>query len=80
MLNYLEIVTAVSSVLLIKSGTEENLKKKEELWNFIRKENPKVWEILRHRLLGRMLHLPGKAGRAVIIGGYKVCQKIFGFN
>ena len=31
MLNFLEIVTAVSSVLLIKSGTKENLKKKNGL-------------------------------------------------
>ena len=80
MLNYLEIVTTVSSVLLIKSGTEENLQKKKELWDYIQKENPRVWKILRHRLMGRLLHLPGKGGRAVIIGGYKICQKIFGFN
>jgi len=80
MLNYLEIVTTVSSVLLTKSGTEENLKKKEELWAFIRQENPRVYRTLRHRLLGRLVHLKGRAGRAVIIGGYKISQKIFGFN
>ena len=80
MLNYLEIVTAVSSVLLIKSGTEENLQKKKDLWAFIEKENPRVFRTLRRRLMGRLLHLPGKAGRAVVIGVYKVCQGIFGFN
>ncbi|MBQ7183076.1 MAG: glycosyltransferase family 2 protein [Clostridia bacterium] len=80
MLNYLEIVTTVSSVLLTKSGTEENLKKKEDLWAFIQKENPQVYRILRHRLLGRLVHLKGKAGRAVVIFGYSVARKIFGFN
>ena len=80
MLNYLEIVTTVSSVLLTKSGTEENLQKKKDLWVYIQKENPRVYDTLRHRLLGRLMHLPGKGGRALTIGGYKVAQKIFGFN
>ena len=80
MLNYLEIVTTVSSVLLTKSGTEENLQKKKELWEFIEKENPKVYDTLRHRLMGRALHLPGKSGRDLTIGAYKIAQKIFGFN
>ncbi len=80
MLSYLEIVTTVSSVLLIKSGTEENLQKKKDLWAFIQKENPQVYRRLRRSLLGRLLHLPGRFGRAVTIGGYKICQKIFGFN
>ena len=80
MLNFLEIVTTVSSVLLTKSGTKENLQKKKELWAYIREENPQVYHRLRYGLLGRLLHLPGRTGRSVMIGGYKVCQKIFGFN
>ena len=80
MLNYLEIVTTVSSVLLTKSGTEENLQKKKELWAFIQKENPQVYRRLRYSLLGLLLHLPGRFGRGITIGGYKIAQKIFGFN
>lgn len=80
MLNFLEIVTTVSTVLLTKSGTEENLQKKAELWAFIQKENPRIYRRLRRSLLGGLLHLPGPGGRAVMIGGYKVCRKIFGFN
>ena len=33
MINYLEIITTVSSILLIRGGTEEHLQKKKELWN-----------------------------------------------
>ena len=80
MLNYLEIVTTASTVLLIKSGTEENLKKKDELWAFIEKENPRVYQTLRGRLTGRLVHLPGRAGRAVVLGAYRICRMIFGFN
>ena len=80
MLNFLEIVTTVSSVLLTKSGTEEALQKKEALWTYIEGENPKVYRELRHRLLGRLLHMPGRPGRAITLGGYKISRKIFGFN
>lgn len=80
MLNFLEIVTTVSSILLTKSGTEENLQKKKELWAYIQKENPRIYKRLRHSLLGRLLHLPGRGGRSVMMVGYKIAQKIFGFN
>ena len=80
MLNYLEIVTTVSSVLLLKAGTPEHLQKKDELWAFIEKTNPRVYRTLRGRILGRILHLPGRFGRGVAIAGYRIARKIFGFN
>lgn len=80
MIDFSEIITTVSSVLLIKSGTEENLRKKEELWGFIREHNPKLYASLRKRFLGRMLHLKGKAGRKMILAGYWIANRIFGFN
>ena len=80
MRNYVEIITTVSSVLLTKAGTPEHMQKRAELWAFIEKENPGLYRELRHRLLGRLIHLPGKFGRGVLLIGYKITQKIFGFN
>lgn len=80
MLGYLEIITTVSSILLMKSGTEEHLAMKQALWDDIRARFPEVYKKLRHRFLGIGLHLPGKLGRQIAIGGYKLSQKIFGFN
>ncbi len=80
MLRYLEIITTVSSILLLKSGTEENRQKKAELWQFIEKEDPFVYGKLRHGFMGTILHLPGKFGRHVALLGYKITQKIYGFN
>ena len=37
MVRYLEIMMTVSSILAIKSGLEENMEKKKELWNYLRK-------------------------------------------
>ena len=80
MLKFLEIVTTVSSVLLVKSGTKENLQKKKDLWTYISKENPNIYRALRSRLLGRAIHLPGRLGKFVLLCGYTVSRKIFGFN
>ncbi len=80
MINFLEIITTVSSVLLIKSGTEENLRKKDELWQFLRETNPQLYRILRKRLLGRAVHLKGRVGRGFVLGTYNICRKVFGFN
>ncbi len=80
MLDYLEIVTAVSSILLIKSGTNENLKKKKELWKYIKQNDFELYCQLRYRLLGRIVNLPGWFGRRIALLVYKISQRIFGFN
>ena len=80
MRNYLEIITAISSVFLTKSGTKEHLQQKAALWAEMREKYPKVYKNLRWRPLGLLTNLPGGVGRAITIAGYKVSQKIFGFN
>ena len=81
MYQYLEIITVISSVLLIKSGTPENLEKKKELWSYIKKHNINMYRELRYKkLLGYGINLHGALGRKTICLGYKIAQKIFGFN
>lgn len=80
LLRYLEIVTTVSSVLLIKSGTPENRRKKRALWAYIHERQPDVYVVLKRRLLGRMTNLPGRVGRSATVMGYRVSRRIFGFN
>lgn len=80
MRNYLEIITTVSSVLLIRSGTEENLEKKKELWKYLKSKDRKLFVWMRHGIMGSAMNLPGRSGRKISVGGYKICQKIFKFN
>lgn len=80
MYNYLEIITTVSSVLLIKGGTEEYLAKKKELWDYIDSKDHRLYGKLRRGIMGSAMNLPGKVGRQITVEGYKICQKIFGFN
>lgn len=80
MRNYLEIITTVSSVLLIRSGTEENLAKKAELWQYLKTKDKKLYSWLRHGIMGGAMNLPGRGGRKISVEGYKIAQKIFKFN
>ena len=80
MLSYLDIITTISSILLIRSGTEEALEKKKELLTYIKQKDRSLYKKLRYGLLGNFMNLPGKTGRKISVEGYKICQKFFGFN
>lgn len=80
MFHYLEIVTMISSIMLIRSGTEENLHKKRELWRFIKQQDKWLYNKLRYGFLGQLVNLPGYAGRSISLTAYKMSQKVVGFN
>lgn len=80
MLKYLEIVTTVSSVLMLRSGTEENLEKKSQLWDYIKTEHPWEYEKLRKTPIGMVITKEGKASKLAAVTVYKLAQKIVGFN
>ena len=80
MRNYLEIITTVSTVLSIKSGTKENLQKSKELWAFLKEKTPANHRLIRSRPLGAACRLPGPVGRRMVVHAYRISQRIFGFN
>ncbi len=80
MKNYLEIIMVVSSIIAIRSGTEENLEKKYELWKYLKKKDPKTYYDLKWGVLGRTMNLPGRTGRKISEVAYKIANKFVGFN
>ena len=80
MKNYLEIIMVVSSIIAIRSGTEENLEKKYELWKYLKKKDPKTYYELKWGVLGRTMNLPGRTGRKISEVAYKIANKFVGFN
>ena len=80
MFNYLEIITVISTIMCIRSGTEENLEKKRELWHYIKQKDLRLFHHLRNSILGRFTDLPGKGGRKISVAAYKITQKVVGFN
>lgn len=80
MFNYLSIITTVSSILAIKSGTAEHLAMKDQLWADLKAIDKKLYRKLRWTVLGMGVNLPGKFGRKLAVLVYKAAQKIYGFN
>lgn len=80
MRNYLEIVTTVSSVLLIRAEKPEYLEMKKELWAYLKGKDARLYRYLRHGIMGGTMNLPGKGGRKISVKAYRICQRIFNFN
>ena len=80
MLSYLDIITTVSSIMLVRAGTQEALDKKKEMLEYIREQDLWLYHKLRYSILGRAANLPGRGGRKMFVAAYKVCQKFYGFN
>ncbi len=80
MINFLEIITIISTVLLLRSGTKKNYEKKQELWNYIKETDEWLYRKLRRGIMGTVMNLPGRGGRKIAITAYRISQKIVGFN
>ena len=80
MRNYLSIITTVSSIMAILSNDEENINKKTALWALLKEKEPSAYRHIRFSILGIWMNWPGKLGRKISVAGYRVVQKIFGFN
>ena len=80
MIKYLTMITTVSTVLCIKSGTEQHLAQKEELWQYLKDKNLDLYKSVKRSFMGRAMQMKSKTGRKVILKAYGVAQKIFSFN
>ena len=74
MISYLDIITTISSIMLIRSGTKEALDKKKELLEYIRSTNRALYGKLRHSLMGNFMNLPDRGGRKVSVAAYSFAR------
>lgn len=80
LLNYLEIITTISTVLLFRAGDKEHLEKARAFWRDMARDYPLHYQLLSRRLFGRVLNMPGPGGRWIALAVYWLSQKVFGFN
>ena len=80
MVKYLTMISVVSTILLVRSGTKEHLKKKDELWQYLKFEKPWLYRNVNHTLLGKAIQRKTWAGRKFLSVMYDISQKIFAFN
>lgn len=80
MFQYLDMIMCVSSIMSILSDDKAILEKKAALWKYLKDKDSSLYKKLRTTLLGIWMNLPGRGGRLLSKIGYKITQKIFGFN
>lgn len=80
MMIYLSKIMTVTSIMLILARTDEALKKKKDVWDYLKEKDAKLYKKMRWNIFGIAMNLPGKIGRQLSIGAYKIAQKFVGFN
>lgn len=78
--HYLEIITGVSSIMLIKGGEKVHFEKKEDLWTYIRETNSELYLRLRKGIIGRFTYKDNLLYHAFGRFTYKLIQIFYGIN
>lgn len=76
----ISIMMAISSIHLLLIGTNDALQKREDLWNRIKTNNPKLYVQLRCQTISGLTYLPGKFGGNLTVNGYRLAKKIYHFQ
>ena len=80
MMNYLNKIMSVTSILLLVGGTEEDYAKKRDIWGYLKRKNEKLYLRLRMSFLGMWMNLPVPIAQKTTVKGYKVLSKFIHFN
>lgn len=80
MFQYLDMIMCVSSIMAILSKDDKLLEEKRKLWEYLKEKDEDMYKSLRTTIFGIWMNLPGSVGRFFSKLGYKVMQKVFGFN
>lgn len=80
MTKYLMIMMTISSVFLIKIGTEESIQKKDELWEYLKNTNKRLYKEISRTILGRSSKFHSQAGQEFVKVGYEIARRVFQFN
>lgn len=80
MTQYLSMMYCIASIMLIRAKDKEKLKEKDELWQWLKDTDAELYKKIRRSPLCMLNKVPGKIGRGLYVFGYKVANKVFGFN
>ena len=70
----------IFSAFLVKEGSKESLKKRDEIWKYLRVNNPELAKMVNHNILGKPMQMHTYIGRKMIICGYTISRKLIGFS
>lgn len=80
LIKYLSIIMTVSSVYLIKEGSEESLQKRDDLWKYLEDKDSVLYKKVGVGILGKSMKFKTKVGHSIVKMGYSISKKIFKFG
>ncbi len=80
MIDYVNLISTVSSTLLVREGSDVSVRKKGELWQAIDAIDAELSLEMRARALGKIVSADGPASERTIRAGYHVSRLVVGFN
>lgn len=78
--NYLSMMMCICSIFLRLEKTDDNERKRAEIWEYLENANPALYKRIRHTVLNWGTNIPTEAGRQFGLFAYHLAQKIFKFN
>jgi hypothetical protein len=76
----MSIIMLITTTMMIRSNDPEIYANKKALWKRLKEADPKAYRKIRGSLQGISMHLPGRGGRKIVEKGYRIAEKIYGFD
>ncbi len=76
---HIGILVSVTSVFLAMDGSPEAIARRNQYWRDIKKKDKGLYRQLRTTVAG-LTDMRGKLGRAIVVKGYKITQKMVKYN
>ncbi len=78
--HHIALMVTVTAVYLQMANTPEKLQMCKTMWQRIKEKDPILYRHMKYASMSFFTTFPGKAGRQISMGGYKIAKKLFGFN
>lgn len=80
MTNYLSMMMTISTILLLKSNTEEAFEKKEALWQDLKNYDKNLYRRMKYTKISSFTMLPSNLGRKTSLFFYNLARRLYRFN
>ena len=75
-----EINADLGISILRYNGSEESVKKRDELWDYLKTKNPGMYDMINKGFLNKSMQNTSWLGKKIVVGGYAIARKIYGFS
>ncbi|MEG2000315.1 MAG: glycosyltransferase family A protein [Evtepia sp.] len=80
MMGYLTMMVAISSIFLILADNPDALKKRTDLWRYLRSYDSALYHTLKYKSFSAFTSFPGYQGRRFSVRLYRLVRRIYKFN